>query len=74
MNLTFFETSAKDNKNVDEVFYAIARLALYHRLDSRTKAQHNHLTNGATTIQPVRLKISGKSKKKDKKHIGGCCK
>jgi Ras-related protein Rab-35 len=75
MNLTFFETSAKDNKNVDEAFYAVTRLALKHRLESRTKGQNNDLTNGAgATIQPIRLKTSGKSKKKDKKHDGGCCK
>jgi Ras-related protein Rab-35 len=74
MNLTFFETSAKDNKNVDQAFYAVTRIALQQRLASRLKAQHNDLTNGATTAQPIRLKISGKSTKKDKKHYGACCK
>ncbi|CAF4393181.1 unnamed protein product, partial [Adineta steineri] len=73
MNLTFFETSAKDNKNVSEAFYAVTRLALYQRLEARAKGpvmQHN----GATTSQNIRLKSSGKSKKKDKKHNGSCCK
>ncbi len=70
MNLTFFETSAKDNKNVDETFHALTRLALKHRLESREKEQNNHLTNGTATSQPIRLK----SKKKDKKHHGSCCK
>lgn len=67
MNLTFFETSAKDNKNVSEAFYAVTRLALQHRLDARDK----DLTNGTITSQPIRLK----SKKKEKKHHhGACCK
>jgi hypothetical protein len=74
MNLTFIETSAKDNKNVDEAFYAVTRLALKQRLESRTKGQNNDLTNGGAIIQPIRLKTSGKSKKKDKKHDGACCK
>jgi GTPase SAR1 family protein len=70
MNLTFLETSAKDNKNVDEAFYAVTRLALRHRLEAREKGQNNNLTNGAQTLTPIRLK----SKKKDKKHSGSCCK
>jgi len=73
MNLTFFETSAKDNKNVDEAFYAVTRISLQNRLAARAKAQHD-LTNDNTTSQPIRLKGSGKSKKKDKKHNGACCK
>jgi Ras-related protein Rab-35 len=75
MNLTFFETSAKDNKNVYEAFYAITRLALYQRLQARGKSlEHNNMTNGSTTSQAIRLKSIGKSKKKDKKHNGACCK
>jgi GTPase SAR1 family protein len=71
MNLTFFETSAKDNKNVYEAFYAITRLALYQRLQARGKSlEHNNMTNGGTTSQGIRLK----SKKKDKKYNGACCK
>lgn len=34
MELTFFETSAKENKNVDAVFYAATRLALQRRLQN----------------------------------------
>ena len=77
MNLTFFETSAKDNKNVDEAFYAVARLALQARLEARRKTQatnSNDMTNGGTSSQAIRLKSSGKSRKKDKKNMEGCCK
>ncbi len=77
MNLTFFETSAKDNKNVNEAFYAVTRLALQKRLEARAKSegmQHNSMTNGGTKSQAIRLNASGKSKKKDKKHSGACCK
>ncbi|CAF0732961.1 unnamed protein product [Rotaria sordida] len=77
MKLTFFETSAKDNKNVYEAFYAITRLALYQRLETRAKTQamqHNDMTNGSTRSHTVRLKPSKKSKKKIKIHSGACCK
>ncbi|CAF3245279.1 unnamed protein product [Rotaria socialis] len=76
MKLTFFETSAKDNKNVYEAFYAITRLALQRRLEARVKAQemqHNDTTNGGISSQTVRLKTSKKSKKKDKKLKAACC-
>jgi len=65
MNLNFFETSAKDNKNVYETFYAVTRLALLNRLQAREKSPSNDLTS-----QTIRLK----TKKKDKKHHGSCCK
>jgi GTPase SAR1 family protein len=77
MNLTFFETSARDNKNVNEAFYAVTRLALQQRLAAHAKAQatpHNDMTNGGSTSQAIRLKASGKSKRKDKKHNSSCCK
>ncbi|CAF4877233.1 unnamed protein product, partial [Rotaria magnacalcarata] len=66
MKLTFFETSAKDNKNVYEAFYAITRSALQRRLEARAKAQemqHNDKTNDGISSQTVRLKTSKKSKK-----------
>jgi hypothetical protein len=68
MNLPFFETSAKDNKNVDTVFYTVTRLALQQRLELRKKVQNN---NGATSSQSIQLKGS---KKKVKKHNESCCK
>ena len=34
MEFAFFETSAKENKNVDAVFYAATRLALQRRLQN----------------------------------------
>lgn len=77
MNLTFFETSARDNKNVSEAFYALTRLALQHRLDARRKAQriqNGQHSNGDQDSHRIRLNGNGKSKKKDKKHHNNCCK
>ncbi|CAF0894064.1 unnamed protein product [Adineta ricciae] len=71
MNLTFFETSAKDNKNVNEAFYALTRLALHQRLNAQAMA-HHPMTNGTSAAQAIRLKGAGKSKKKNKKHTGAC--
>jgi Ras-related protein Rab-35 len=73
MNLSFFETSAKDNKNVEAPFYTVTRLALHQRLEARKKtqsSQRNDLTNGTLPSQGIQLK---KSKKTDKKHSGTCC-
>jgi len=78
MNLAFFETSAKDNKNVDEAFYAVTRLALQQRLEARRKGEMNpnqDLSNGhSTTSQTIRIKDGKKVKRKDKKHSSSCCK
>ncbi len=71
MDLPFFETSAKDNKNVTEAFYAVTHLALQQRLENRKKNQILDLTNGKTSSEPIKLK---RSKKKDKNHNGSCCK
>ena len=77
MNLTFFETSAKDNKNVSEAFQAVTRLALQQRLAARGKAQgmpQNGMINGGHRSQSIRLKTPGKAQKKDKKSRRSCCK
>ena len=78
MNLAFFETSAKDNKNVDAAFYAVTRLALQQRLEARRKAQLNpnqDPSNGVgSATQTIRIKDGQKSKRKDKKHSSSCCK
>ena len=74
MNLPFFETSAKDNKNVNEAFYAITRLALQKQLETRDRtqlAQHNDLANGITSSPTIQLKGS---KKRGKKYNVACCK
>jgi GTPase SAR1 family protein len=73
MNLPFFETSAKDNKNVETVFHTVTRLALQQRLEARQKSHPSHrtdLTNGAPSSQAIQLKGS---KKKEKKLGGSCC-
>ena len=71
MNISFFETSAKDNKNVDTLFHTIARLALEQRLQARQKSQslqRQDLTNGIASSQGIRLKGS------KKKTSANCCK
>jgi Ras-related protein Rab-1A len=68
MNLPFFETSAKDNKNVDATFYAVTRLALQQRLEKRKKDQQN---NGVPSSQSIQLKGAKKTKKKNHE---SCCK
>ncbi len=70
MNLTFFETSAKDNKNVQEAFYAVTRLALQQRLNARKKNPTLDLKNGhILSEESIQLNRS------KKKHRGGkCCK
>ncbi|CAF3793639.1 unnamed protein product [Adineta steineri] len=74
MNMPFFETSAKDNKNIHEVFHTVARIALQQRLEARNKnhsLQRNNMTNGTSSAQSIRIKGS---KKKEKNHHGSCCK
>lgn len=78
MNLTFFETSAKDNKNVDAAFYAVTRLALQQRLEARRKAENHPEQNANNATGPIsqtiRIKDGQKTKKKEKKHVSSCCK
>lgn len=74
VNVPFFETSAKDNKNVTEAFCAVTKLALQQRLRSISAAnssEHHRSGNGATHNHSIHLKHS---KKKDKKHHESCCK
>jgi GTPase SAR1 family protein len=59
-NLPFFETSAKDNKNIAEVFNEITRLALKRRLSQPNNGQ---ASTGGTRIGPKRTVIGGQSKK-----------
>jgi len=59
-NLPFFETSAKDNKNIVEAFNEITRLALKRRLDQSNNGQ---VATGGTRIGAKRTVIGGTPKK-----------
>ena len=58
--LPFFETSAKDNKNIAEAFNEITRLALKRRLIQPNSGQP---PAGATRIGPKRTVVGGTQKK-----------
>ncbi|CAF1212353.1 unnamed protein product [Rotaria magnacalcarata] len=58
--LPFFETSAKDNKNISEAFNEITRLALKRRL---TQPNNGQTAAGGTRIAAKRTVISGGPKK-----------
>ena len=65
MELTFFETSAKENKNVDAVFYAATRLALQRRLqnlDARPSLRSN-----------IALNQQQQQTSRSKKRFDDCC-
>lgn len=62
MDIQLFETSAKDNKNVEKMFYAITELVLKH------KKQQQRLQNANDKNDVVQLG-KGSSKKKGSK----CC-
>ena len=70
MNVNFYETSAKDGKNVDMVFHTVARLALRQRLDER---QRTELSQGSDPTQRSKSRKSIRLKK-SKKKTRSCCK
>lgn len=59
-NLPFFETSAKDNKNIAEAFHEITRLALKRRFSQSNDGQGS---TGGTRLGNKRTVIGGPSKK-----------
>ncbi|RUS83315.1 hypothetical protein EGW08_008937 [Elysia chlorotica] len=59
MQIQLFETSAKDNKNVEEMFTAITQLVL----ESKKKVQDEARNAPASTIRVGNKKSSGKSSK-----------
>lgn len=60
-NLSFFETSAKDNKNIAEAFHEITRLALKRRLSQPNN--NGQGSTGGTRLGGKRTVINGSSKK-----------
>lgn len=61
--LTFFETSARDNNNVYEIFYTVTYLALQERL--------NRVEKKGGTLRRSIISLEDNPKKKSK---GICCK
>ena len=55
-NLPFFETSAKDNKNIAQAFQEITRLALKRRLN---QAAQGTVNNDSNRIKPTRRVVNG---------------
>lgn len=64
MGIQLFETSAKDNINVEEMFTAITRMVL------RTKKQQKEIQDKNQDNEKVRL---GKDKPGSGKKKGKCC-
>lgn len=62
MGVETFETSAKDNINIEDVFQHITKLVLKTKKDQQIKADE--------AKQPAGMKLDNKQKKKK----GGCCK
>lgn len=62
MNIQLFETSAKDNVNVEEMFRSITRLVL------RSKLEQQERQNDRTQNDTVNLRKTNKQGKKSK-----CC-
>lgn len=60
MDVSFFETSAKDNINVEEMFLSITQKVLHHKLQSVQNEQENEPS--------IKLGPKGLYKKKSK-----CC-
>ncbi|KAG2484783.1 hypothetical protein HYH03_016436 [Edaphochlamys debaryana] len=65
----FFETSAKDNVNVEEAFHAVARDVL-HRMQSEAANQQLLQQQQHSAAQPVRLTAGSPRAVQDK---SGCC-
>jgi Ras-related protein Rab-8A len=64
--MQFFETSAKENTNVEEVFSAIAR-------DVIKRLQHEQLGRTAEETVPLKLTSSIDTTSAAKKKSSGCC-
>jgi Ras-related protein Rab-35 len=70
MNITLFETSAKDNRNIQEAFYALTRLALQQRLNAhKTNPTIDYRNGREIDSQFIQIKPS-----KKKRHRKSCCK
>lgn len=65
MGIQLFETSAKDNINVEEMFMAITKMVL------RTKKEHQQRTQLSPDGNNIRLGAGGRASKKSTKQK--CC-
>lgn len=60
MDVEFIETSAKENKNIDECFHSIARLVLQNKLNQANEEQNK---------EKINLSNNGENRKKKR----DCC-
>ena len=64
-NMTYFEVSAKDNKNLDKAFYAVAQLA-YKRYKRNSQEEEKFIPN-RIELKPTNQKNSEKKEKEIQK-------
>lgn len=71
--LTFFETSAKNGQNVNEVFHSIARVIVSEKLPQQVQPPGGLAAAPQGGHQSLRMGPGGQSKQEVKKEKGGCC-
>ncbi len=66
VNLKYFETSAKENINIDEVFYELTRLIL----EKKERIKENANSNSQTSKKSDNIVVDGNNLKYKRKK---CC-